>query len=174
MQRRPVTNAERDELRRRHAAGESRNTIARAMGRSASTASRIAGELGLRFEGGARVAPATEARQLDLAEQRRQLVARLYRRAAANLDRVEAADGYVRVELLPDGRTRRITTEDPPAQDERHHSQAIGSYLTSVARLAEIDANTSASEVRSMLSDLARGLRDAFGDDEAEGDTGRG
>ncbi|MFG3118688.1 helix-turn-helix domain-containing protein [Streptomyces sp. NPDC048197] len=173
MTRRPVTDTERDGIRRRHAAGESRNTIARAMGRSASTISRIADELGLRFEGGARVAPATAARQLDLAEQRRQLVARLYARAAANLDRVEAG-AYVRVELLPDGRTRRITTDDPPAQDERHHSQAIGSYLTSAARLAEIDAGNSAGEVRSMLGDLARGLREAFGEDEPEGDTGGG
>ncbi|MFE6742316.1 helix-turn-helix domain-containing protein [Streptomyces tubercidicus] len=174
MQRRPVSEAERDEVRRRHVAGETRNEIARALGRSASTVSRIASDEGLRFEGGARVSPATAARQLDLAEQRRQLVARLYARAAANLDRVEAPEGYVRVELLPDGRTRRITTDDPPAQDERHHSQAIGSYLTSAARLAEIDAGNSAGEVRSMLGDLARGLREAFGDDEAEEDTGRG
>ncbi|MFF4701261.1 helix-turn-helix domain-containing protein [Streptomyces chattanoogensis] len=174
MQRRPVTDAERDEVRRRHTAGETRNTIARALHRSASTISRIASDEGLRFEGGARVAPATAARQLDLAEQRRQLVARLYARAAANLDRIESPDGYVRVELLPDGRTRRITTDDPPAQDERHHSQAIGSYLTSAARLADIDTGNSASEVRSMLGDLARGLREAFGDDQAEGDTDGG
>lgn len=171
MQRRPVTEAERDEVRRRHAAGETRNEIARALSRSASTISRIASEEGLRFEGGARVAPATEARQLDLAEQRRQLVTRLYARAAANLDRVEAG-AYVRVELLPDGRTRRITTADPPAQDERHHSQAIGSYLTSAARLAEIDAGNSAVEVRSMLTDLARGLHEAFADDEGDTDGG--
>ncbi|MFE0189304.1 hypothetical protein [Streptomyces sp. NPDC058989] len=128
----------------------------------------------MRFEGGARVAPATAVRQLDLAEQRRQLIARLYARAAANLDRVEAPDGYVRVELLPDGRTRQITTDDPPAQDERHHSQAIGSYLTSAARLADIDTGKSTGEVRSMLGDLARGLREAFSDGEAEGDTGGG
>lgn len=174
MKRRPVTDTERTEVRSRHAAGESRNTIARALGRSASTVSRIAREDGLRFEGGARVAPATEARQLDLAEQRRQLVARLYARAAANLDRVESADGYVRVELLPDGRTRHITTDDPPAQDERHHSQAIGSYLSSAARLAEIDAGDGAAEVRSMLGDLARGIRETYGADATEGDTSGG
>ncbi|MGW8374278.1 helix-turn-helix domain-containing protein [Streptomyces sp. ODS28] len=164
MARRPVTEAEHDEVRRRHAAGEPRNEIARALGRSASTISRIAREEGLRFEGGARVAPATEARTLDLAEQRQQLVARLHARAAANLDRVEAG-AYVRVELLPDGRARKITTDDPPAQDERHHAQALSSYLSSAARLAEIDANQGAAEVRSMLTDLARGIRDAFADD---------
>ena len=46
--------------------------------------------MGLRFEGGACTAAATEARRLDLAVLRRDLVERLYLRAAANLDRVEA------------------------------------------------------------------------------------
>ncbi|MFJ6707016.1 MULTISPECIES: helix-turn-helix domain-containing protein [unclassified Streptomyces] len=163
-----ITDEDREQVRTLHAAGRSRNAIARAIGRSSSTVSKIAREEGLRFEGGARVAPATEARRLDLAETRRQLIDRLYRRASANLDRVEA-DEYVRVELLPDGTTARVRSEDPPAQDERHHSQAIGSYLTSAARLAEIDAGNSTGEVRSMLTDLARGLRAAFADDEGEG-----
>ncbi|MEF3114497.1 helix-turn-helix domain-containing protein [Streptomyces chrestomyceticus] len=161
----PITDEDRAEVRRLHAAGRSRNQIARGIGRSSSTVSKIAREEGLRFEGGARVAPATEARQLDLAEQRRQLVARLYARAGANLDRVEATE-YVRVELLPTGRPVRLVSDEPPAQDERHHSQAISAYLTSAARLAEIDAGTGTGEVRSMLTDLARGLRAALADDD--------
>ncbi|MEK2478997.1 helix-turn-helix domain-containing protein [Streptomyces noursei] len=164
----PITDKDRNEVRRLHAAGQSRNQIARAIGRSSSTVSKIAADLGLRFEGGARVAPATAARRLDLAEQRRQLVGRLYARASANLDRVEATE-YVRVELLPTGRPVRLISDEPPAQDERHHSQAISSYLTSAARLAEIDAGTGTGEVRSMLTDLAKGLRAAFVDaDQAD------
>ncbi|MFI0739333.1 helix-turn-helix domain-containing protein [Streptomyces sp. NPDC021100] len=168
----PITPADRDAVRRLHAEGKSRNAIAKVIGRSSSTVSKIAAQEGLRFEGGARVAPATEARRLDLTEQRRQLVARLYARAAANLDRVEAAE-YVRVELLPTGRPVRLVSDEPPAQDERHHSQAIGSYLTSAARLAEIDTGTGTGEVRSMLTDLARGLRAAFADDD-QGDADEG
>ncbi|MEK2473833.1 helix-turn-helix domain-containing protein [Streptomyces noursei] len=168
----PITDKDRNEVRRLHAAGQSRNQIARAIGRSSSTVSKIARDEGLRFEGGARVAPATAARQLDLAEQRRQLVGRLYARASANLDRVEATE-YVRVELLPTGRPVRLISDEPPAQDERHHSQAISSYLTSAARLVEIDAGTGTGEVRSMLTDLARGLRAAFANaDQAETDEG--
>ncbi|WP_258017998.1 helix-turn-helix domain-containing protein [Streptomyces noursei] len=167
-----MTDKDREEVRRLHAAGQSRNQIARAIGRSSSTVSKIARDEGLRFEGGARVAPATAARQLDLAEHRRQLVGRLYGRASANLDRVEATE-YVRVELLPTGRPVRLISDEPPAQDERHHSQAISSYLTSAARLVEIDAGTGTGEVRSMLTDLARGLRAAFADaDQAETDEG--
>ncbi|MFF0293164.1 helix-turn-helix domain-containing protein [Kitasatospora sp. NPDC004614] len=165
--REPITDHDRDEVRRLHALGKSRNAIAAAMHRSKSTVSKIAFEHGLAFSGGARVAPATAARQEDLAELRRDLTARLYRRAAANLDRVEA-DEYVRVELLPTGDTVEVISEHPPAQDERHHSQAIGGYLTSAARLAEVDAGTSGHEVRSMLTDLAKGLRAALAD-EPEG-----
>ncbi|MGD3112541.1 helix-turn-helix domain-containing protein [Streptomyces sp. YGL11-2] len=165
-----MTDKDRNEVRRLHAAGQSRNQIARAIGRSSSTVSKIARDEGLRFEGGARVAPATAARQLDLAEQRRQLVGRLYARASANLDRIEAPT-YTRAELLPNGRTVRVISDEPPAQDERHHSQAISSYLSSAARLAEIDAGTGAGEVRSMLTDLAKGLRAAFVDaDQADED----
>ncbi|MFD7738404.1 helix-turn-helix domain-containing protein [Streptomyces sp. MJM8645] len=170
--REPITDQDRDQVRRLHADGLSRNGIAAAIGRSSSTVSKIAGEEGLAFTGGARTAAATAARQEDLAAVRRDLVGRLYRRAAANLDRVEA-DTYTRVELLPTGDTVDVVTEDPPAQDERHHSQAIGGYLTSAARLAEIDAGSSGHEVRSMLTDLARGLRAAFADeDEAAADGG--
>ncbi|MFD4659329.1 helix-turn-helix domain-containing protein [Kitasatospora sp. NPDC058444] len=163
--REPITDQDREQVRRLHADGLSRNAIAQAIGRSSSTVSKIAGEEGLAFTGGARTAAATAARQEDLAALRRDLTARLYRRAAANLDRVEAGE-YVRVEVLPTGDTVDVVTEHPPAQDERHHSQAIGSYLTSAARLAEIDAGTSGHEVRSMLGDLARGLRAAFADED--------
>lgn len=170
--REPITSSDRDQVRRLHAEGKSRNEIARTIGRSSSTVSKIAAELGLPFTGGARTAAATAARQEDLAALRRDLTARLYRRAAANLDRVEA-DLYVRVELLPTGDTVEVISDHPPAQDERHHSQAIGGYLTSAARLAEIDAGTSGHKVRSMLTDLAKGLRAAFADeDEGAADGG--
>ncbi len=170
--REPITDQDRDQVRRLHADGLSRNAIAEQIERSSSTVSKIAAQLGLAFTGGARTAAATAARQEDLAALRRDLTARLYRRAASNLDRVEA-DEYVRVELLPTGDTVEVVSDDPPAQDERHHSQAIGGYLTSAARLAEIDAGTSGHEVRSMLTDLARGLRSAFADeDEAAADGG--
>lgn len=169
----PITDAERDEVRRRHAAGETRNQIARAMGRSTSTVSKIAREGGLRFEGGARVAVATEARRQDLAAQRTELQHRLYARAAANLDRIEAPT-YTRTELLPNGRTVRLISDEPPAQDERHHAQAIGSYLGSAQRLAEVDAGDGATETRSVLGDVARGLRALFADEPEGDDTGEG
>ncbi|SHN12376.1 hypothetical protein [Streptomyces yunnanensis] len=135
--------------------------------------SKIARDEGPQFEGGARGAPATAARQLNLAEQRRQFVGRLYARGSAHLDRIEAPE-YVRAELLPNGRAVRMISDEPPAQDERHHPQAISSYLTSAARLAEIDAGTSTGEIRGMLTDLAKGLQAALVDaDQADEEAGR-
>ncbi|MEV8169598.1 hypothetical protein AB0O70_16885, partial [Microbacterium paraoxydans] len=81
--------------------------------------------------------------------------------------RVEAPDGYVRVELLPDGRTVRVVTDAPPAQDERHHSHAIGTYLSSAQRLADVDSDGE-SRGASMLDRLADALLGPAngGDDE--------
>jgi ParB-like chromosome segregation protein Spo0J len=169
----PITDAERAEVRRRHAAGETRNAIARAIGRSASTVSKIARQAGLRFEGGARVAVATEARRQDLAALRAELQRRLYARAATNLDRIEA-DAYTRTELLPNGRTVRVVSDEPPAQDERHHAQAISSYLGSAQRLAEVDAGDGSAEARSMLAGVARGLAALLVDEPDADDCGEG
>lgn len=69
----PITDADREAVRRLHAEGKSRNQIARETGRSAATVSKIAAAEGLTFSGGARVAAATEARRADAAARREQL-----------------------------------------------------------------------------------------------------
>ncbi|MEU5427854.1 helix-turn-helix domain-containing protein [Streptomyces olivoreticuli] len=66
----PITNTDREQVRRLHAEGRPRNEIARTISRSASTVSKIACGLGLEFSGGARVAAATEARRADAAARR--------------------------------------------------------------------------------------------------------
>ncbi|NUT57151.1 MAG: helix-turn-helix domain-containing protein [Thermoleophilia bacterium] len=166
----PITEREREDLRRLHAAGRSRNEIARELGRSGSTVSKLAASEGLSFDRAASVAPALEARRADLAAVRLDLIHRLYARAAAQLDRVEATV-YVRVDLTAAGVPVEVESDHPPAQDERHHAQAISAYLTSAQRLADIDAGKGTGEVRSMLVDLARGIRAVVqeGDTEQEG-----
>ncbi|MFJ9126987.1 hypothetical protein ACIRJS_23130 [Streptomyces sp. NPDC102340] len=155
----PVTDADCDGVRRLHGQGLSRNAIARQIGRSASTVTKIAKAEGLRFDGGARMTgAATEARRQDLAAVRTEAQHRLYARALANLVRVEAGH-YVRVELLPTGQTVDVVSDDPPAHDERHHAQAIASYLATAQRLAEVDAGRDADGVRSALTELGVGIR---------------
>jgi hypothetical protein len=63
---RPVTDQDRQRIRQLHAEGLGRNDIARELGRSGQTISKIADELGLRFDRAATLA-ATRARKADAA-----------------------------------------------------------------------------------------------------------
>ncbi|WP_236669748.1 helix-turn-helix domain-containing protein [Streptomyces antimycoticus] len=78
--RKPITDADRDQVRQLHAENKSRNEIARIIGRSGSTVSKIAAELDLSFERGPEVVAATEARRVDLAG-RQQLAEALHESA---------------------------------------------------------------------------------------------
>jgi ParB-like chromosome segregation protein Spo0J len=60
----PINDDDREQVRRLHAEGLGRNDIARAIGRSPSTVSKIAAALGLTFDRTA-TAVATEARKAD-------------------------------------------------------------------------------------------------------------
>ncbi|MFF2522442.1 helix-turn-helix domain-containing protein [Streptomyces liangshanensis] len=70
---RPVTDEEREEVRRLHGEGKGRNQIAKILKRSGKTISDIAVDLGLSFARAAEVRAATEVRQADLAALRAQL-----------------------------------------------------------------------------------------------------
>jgi hypothetical protein len=69
----PVTDEEREEVRRLHGEGKGRNAIAKILKRSGKTISDIAADLGLTFARAAEVRAATEVRQADLAALRAQL-----------------------------------------------------------------------------------------------------
>jgi len=61
----PIGPEDHDAVRRLHAEGKSRNAIAREIGRSGHTVSKIAAQLGLSFERGEMIRAATEARIID-------------------------------------------------------------------------------------------------------------
>lgn len=102
----PITDTDREAVRRLHTEGKSRNQIAREAGRSAATISKIAAELGLAFSGGARAAAATEARRADAAARREQLADTALDGA---LNQVERVGG-------PTRRATHATTRRPPAR----------------------------------------------------------
>jgi len=162
---RPVTDAEREDILRRHAAGETRNSIARALGRSGSIISGIVAEAGGTFARAPEIAAATTARQIDNKARRVAIVDRLYTRTETVLDRLEA-DRYEFVLSGPEG-PETIRAEHPPAQDERHLSGSISGYLTAAARLEAIDAGDGAADARSMLGALAEGIARFAGEDTA-------
>ncbi|MFD9813725.1 helix-turn-helix domain-containing protein [Streptomyces sp. NPDC059080] len=134
----PITEADREQVRRLHAEGQSRNQIARTIGRSAASVSKIARERGLTFSGGARVAAATEARRADAAA-RRELLAD------------ESLDGAL-------GQVSKTTAAEN-ARDARDHATAARALTEVHARVAELARHTgSGSAGGSMLDKLADAL----------------
>ena len=141
----PITDRDREQVRRLHAEGKSRNAIARSIGRSAASVSKIARELGLTFSGGARVAAATEARRADAAA-RRELLAD------------EALDGAL-------GQVAR-TSGAESARDARDHATAARALTEVHARVAELARQTGAgSKGAGMLDKLADALLGPTGGD---------
>jgi len=165
--RRPVTDAERDQVRAMHADGASRNAIARALGRSPSTITAIADELGLSFNR-ERTAAATAAKQADNRARRAQL-------AAALLDDVER----LRAQLFApttvyafggrDNVYREHKVDRPPPREQRDIVLAITNLIASHLRLVEYDRDTGADPVTGMLGALLADLqaRHGTGPDDA-------
>lgn len=118
----PIRELDRNRVRELHAEGKSRNEIARTIKRSAATISKIAGELGLSFSGGARVAAAMEARRADAAV-RRELLAD------------EALDGSL-------GQVAKATVAET-AREARDHATAARALTEVHAKVAELARPTS-------------------------------
>ncbi|MEU4067420.1 helix-turn-helix domain-containing protein [Streptomyces wedmorensis] len=141
----PITDADREAVRRLHAEGKSRNQIARETGRSAATVSKIAAAEGLMFSGGARVAAATEARRADAAARREQLADDALDGALAQVERVSAADS---------------------ARDARDYATAARALTEVHAKVAELARTSGAGSTGgSMLDRLADALLGPTGDD---------
>ncbi|MER7464061.1 helix-turn-helix domain-containing protein [Streptomyces sp. NPDC097981] len=131
----PIHDRDREAVCRLHAEGKSRNAIARAIGRSAATVSKIAKAEGLTFAGGARVAAATEARRADAAARREQLAD-------------EALDGAL-------GQVARTAAAES-ARDARDHATAARALTEVHARVAELARHSSnGSSGGAMLDRLA-------------------
>lgn len=139
---RPVTSADYDRVKELHAQGLSRNAIGKTMGRSGRTVSRIADELGLRFERD-RTRAATEAKKADAAARRARL-------------QVEALDGAQRLMgqmFAPTkiynfgGRDNEYNERDvnePPFRDKRDIATALKALADTALKLAEYDRATDA------------------------------
>ena len=141
----PITDRDRKQVHRLHAAGKSRNAIAREIKRSASTVSKIAESLGLTFAGGARVAAATEARRADAAA-RRELLAD------------EALDGAL-------GQVTKAAGAES-ARDARDHATAARARTEVHARVSELARQTgTGSAGGSILDRLADALIGPAGGD---------
>lgn len=152
---RPITDSDRARVRDLHAQGLSRNDIAKTVGRSPSTVSKIARALGLSFDRTKTVA-ATAAKQQDNRARRADLVGRLYGRSERILDRVEAPEYKFTAPTVNGIETKVL--DHVPAPDEKALAASVSSHLTSATKLEAIDADRGSEAAKSMLGGLAAAL----------------
>jgi len=160
-------------VRELHAAGKSRNEIARALKRSPSTVSKIAAafEPPLSFDRAEQVEAATRVRTADLAA----------RRAALALDLQDDAE-KLRAQLWKkctigefagrDGEWQTADLDQPRFADQRQIIASVQTAVGTSLRLAPAEGGDDAGQVRSMLGALGEALTQAANDDQAHDDDG--
>ncbi|MGX1912415.1 helix-turn-helix domain-containing protein [Streptomyces phaeochromogenes] len=168
---RPITDADREQVRRLHAEGTSRNEIARTIKRSPSTVSKLATEAGLTFERGPEIVAATEARRIDLAARRIQLAEQLHRDAEQLREQL-----WQPCTIGAFGGRDNIWSETqlnrPTFGDQRQILSATGTAIEKSLKLAPTEGGKGAEQVRSMLGALGEALTRAAGEDDDGGADG--
>ncbi|MET9914277.1 helix-turn-helix domain-containing protein [Streptomyces sp. NPDC006476] len=162
---RPITDDERRRVRELHAQDKSRNEIARALGRSPSTVSKIAAafEPPLTFDRAAEVAAATAVRTADLADRRASLALAL--QADAERLRAQLWQPTIYGEFAgKDGKWQQVNLDQPRFADQRQIIGATATAIQQSLRLAPIEVGEGAEQVRSMLGALGDALTQAAGD----------
>lgn len=157
---RPVTDEDRRRVAELHSLGHSRNEIARRMGRSGRTVSRLADDLGLDFERGERTRAATEAKKVDAAARRAQLALDLLSDAA----RLRQQLWQPTIVYSFGGRDNTYeehTLPEPPHADKLRLVQAVSIAADRSLKLDEYDRSRGADDDKSMLLDLRDALRAA-------------
>ncbi|WP_328678444.1 helix-turn-helix domain-containing protein [Streptomyces sp. NBC_00343] len=162
---RPVDDSDRAAVKRLHAAGKSRNDIAREIRRSPSTVSKIAAafEPPLTFDRAAEVAAATAARTADLADRRASLAVALHNDAERL--RAQLWQPTVYGEFAgKDGKWQQVHLDQPRFADQRQIIGATATAIQQSLRLAPVEGGEGAEQVRSMLGALGDALTQAAGD----------
>ena len=143
------------EVRRLIAAGEGRNAIARKLGISTASVSRLAQSMGLTFDrAGTRAA--TEARKVDLDALRTRALEGAYREMVAGYDELEQGRrGEYRAILRDEGGIERESYVGRiPARDRQQLANAILIHRR-IARDIELAENPAGQAAQSLLSALA-------------------
>ena len=157
---RPITDEDRRRVRELHAAGKGRNAIARALGRSGQTISKLADELGLSFDRSA-VVRATEAAKADAAAKRAALMHHYLDDAAKLRQRIWEARVYWDWGGKDHAYDEKHVDEPIPA-DQLKLMQASAMAADRSMKLELHDADKGAEDGKSMLGSLAAGLQAAY------------
>lgn len=170
---RPITDADRRRVRELHAAGKSRNEIARTLKRSPSTVSKIAANLDppLSFDRAEQVETATRTRTADLAARRAALALDL--QGDAERLRAQLWTPTVHGEFAgKEGDWQSVNLPQPRFPDQRAIVAAVQTAVGTSLRLAPAEGGENAEQVRSMLGALGEALTQAANDDQAHDDGG--
>jgi hypothetical protein len=159
--RRPVTDADYEQVRTLHAQGLGRNDIAREMGRSGQVISRLAAEMGLSFARAGEVAAATEVRRADLAA-RRILLAEQLQSDAENLRAQMWQPTIVYAFGGKDNTYEQHLLDQAPAADKKALMATAGMALDRSLKLEPIRDDSGADAARSMLGQLMTGLAEVY------------
>ncbi|MEU0675093.1 helix-turn-helix domain-containing protein [Streptomyces sp. NPDC006172] len=170
---RPITDADRRRVRELHAAGKSRNEIARKINRSPSTVSKIAANLDppLSFDRAEQVEAATRVRTADLAARRAALALDL--QGDAERLRAQLWAPTVHGEFAGrEGEWHETPLPQPRFGDQRAIIASVQTAVGTSLRLAPAEGGEDAGQVRSMLGALGEALTQAANDDQAHDDDG--
>lgn len=170
---RPIDDNDRRRVRELHAAGKSRNDIAREIRRSPSTVSKIAAacEPPLSFDRAAEVTAATAVRTADLAARRAALALAL--QDDAERLRVQLWQPAVHGEFAgKEGHWQHVNLDQPRFVDQRQIIASVQTAVGTSLRLAPAEGGENAEQVRSMLGALGEALTQAATDDQAHDNGG--
>lgn len=152
----PITDHDRKRVRELHTQGLTRNAIARTIGRSMATVTKIATELGLNFDR-TQTRKATEARQADLAALRAESAIKLHQTADRLLDQIFAPAKVYNFGGKDNTYAEEWHDEPPPA-DKRALMGAAGMAYDRSLKLAPTKDNADIEAARSMLTTLGQAI----------------
>ncbi|MFK0296393.1 helix-turn-helix domain-containing protein [Streptomyces sp. NPDC090442] len=165
---RPIDDHDREQVRRLHAAGKARNEIAREIGRSPSTVSKIARDLDVTFDRAGEVAVATEVRRADLASRRTTLALTL--QEDAEKLRAQLWEPCTYGEFAgKEGDWHETHLDRPRFADQRQIITATATAIQQSLKLAPAEGGEGVEQVKSMLGALGEALTHAADDEGADG-----
>jgi Helix-turn-helix domain len=148
----PISDDDRRRVRALHSEGLGRNQIAKAIGRSAATVTKIAGQLGLTFDRASTVV-AVEAKRRTAAERRAGLALALL----GDAERLRAQLWQPHMAYAFGGRDNDYAEHEiaqPAPVDKAHLMRAASIAVDKSLRLDEYDRDGGADRARSMLGQL--------------------
>ena len=155
---RPVTDREREEIRRLHGEGKGRNAIAKLLKRSGRTISEEAAKLGISFAARAgQVAAATEVRQADLADRRTAFATRLQDIAEREADKLDKPLLYWDWGGKEHDFDTHLAPEPTPA-DKRALMGTVATALDRSLKLVPLKDETGNEEGIALITQLMSGL----------------